>query len=261
MKMAETPEKHKELRTPIDTRVILLILCFVIGFQSYLYLVGEEFGDFNIADGIALAAPLAVGIAGIYVGKRYGGSQIFGRAYTALGIGFIFYFMGEITWYYYETVLEIYPYPSLADVFYLAFYPFLIFHLIVHIRYFKRKTDDSTKILFIVLAASFVMFYAHTTIQDYQEINAEFLLGLAYVILAASLLSLAIHGAIVFNQSVLSGVWVLLMIGILMYSLADLWYYYLEWFEMYTGVHAVNSLWIFGFLIILYALIKHEKTI
>ena len=141
------------------------------------------------------------------------------------------------------------------------FYPFLIFHLVVHIRYFKRKTDDSTKILFVVLSAAFVMFYAHVTIQDYQEINLEFLLGLAYVILAASLVSLAIHGAIVFNQSVLSGVWVLLMLGILMYSLADLWYYYLEWFELYTGVHAVNSLWIFGFLVILYALIKHEKTI
>jgi len=45
--MAETPEKHKELRTPIDNRIMLLILCFVIGFQSYLYFVGEEFGDFG----------------------------------------------------------------------------------------------------------------------------------------------------------------------------------------------------------------------
>ncbi len=50
MKMAETPEKHKELRTPIDNRIMLLILCFVIGFQSYLYFVGEEFGDFGIPD-------------------------------------------------------------------------------------------------------------------------------------------------------------------------------------------------------------------
>ncbi len=50
MKMAETPEKHKELRTPIDNRIMLLILCFVIGFQSYLYFVGEEFGEFGIPD-------------------------------------------------------------------------------------------------------------------------------------------------------------------------------------------------------------------
>ena len=225
------------------------------------FFIDFEFGIFGIDDGIAMSVPLAAGITGIYVGRRYGGSQIFGRAYTAFGIGFIFYFIGEVVWYYYETILEIYPYPSLADVFYLAFYPALIYHLVVNLRYFKRKTDDATKILFVVLSAAFVMFYAHITIEDYQEINFEFLLGLAYVILAASVLSMAIYGAIIFNQTILGGVWLLLMIGILIYAIADLWYYYLEWYELYTGVHVVNSLWMFGFFLIIYALFKQKEAI
>jgi PAS domain S-box-containing protein len=52
------------------------------------------------------------------------------RAWRLLAYGYIAYFLGDAIWSYYEIVLQIEPYPSLADVAYLAYYPFTLAGLI-----------------------------------------------------------------------------------------------------------------------------------
>ncbi|MGH8120758.1 MAG: hypothetical protein ACRESK_09110, partial [Gammaproteobacteria bacterium] len=45
------------------------------------------------------------------------------RGWRFLACGYLAYFLGDATWFYYEIILKIQPYPSLADVPYLAYYP------------------------------------------------------------------------------------------------------------------------------------------
>jgi PAS domain S-box-containing protein len=45
------------------------------------------------------------------------------RMWLLLGLGFLFYLLADSTWTYLENVLEVPPFPSVADVFYLLFAP------------------------------------------------------------------------------------------------------------------------------------------
>jgi len=51
------------------------------------------------------------------------------RGWKVLGFGYLVYWFGNCTWNVYEGILETDPFPSLADVFFLAFYPLAIFGL------------------------------------------------------------------------------------------------------------------------------------
>src|SRR5215212_8071757 len=52
------------------------------------------------------------------------------RAWFLLGMSFSMFLIGNLVWTYLEVVLHIKPFPSLADVFYLLFYPFVLWGLL-----------------------------------------------------------------------------------------------------------------------------------
>ena len=260
--MGNTVKDSKgELKSPIDYRIIGLIGGLAIAFQIFLYTYEHDYEAFEVSDLLILLAPLGCGVIGIIIAKRYWGSEVFGRSYFALGLAFLMYFLGDTTWIYYEFFLEEYPYPSIADVFYLAFSSFLIYYLITNIRYFKRHLEASKLILFGIVCSAIIVSYAYISFEDIEEVNFDFFFGLLYVVLAAVTLSLAILGAIIFRSSILGGVWLLLMIGLFIFTISDVWYYYLELLEEYDFTHPTTTLWMLSFMIIIYALYKHQKII
>ena len=52
------------------------------------------------------------------------------RGWRAMSLAYILYWVGSCIWNVYEGVLEIYPFPSIADAFFLPFYPLAIYALI-----------------------------------------------------------------------------------------------------------------------------------
>lgn len=72
-----------------------------------------------VYEGIGLAAALAI----LWARHRYQPSH--GLAWTLIATGVLLTVLGDITWAIYEWGLKEYPEGSLADVFYLAAYPFL----------------------------------------------------------------------------------------------------------------------------------------
>ena len=57
------------------------------------------------------------------------------RANILLALGLVFWFIANIIWAYYELVLDIVsPVPSLADIFLLSAYGFLIYRLTIVYR-------------------------------------------------------------------------------------------------------------------------------
>lgn len=97
------------------------------------------------------SAQLVTGIFGLSVAKRYWPSEIFGRAYLALGIGFILVGIGSTLF----TVLQIFgfpnPYPSWPDLFITPYFFLVLFHLMLCTRYFKRKLNRRDKLVLIAL--------------------------------------------------------------------------------------------------------------
>jgi len=244
----------------VSVKALIIIAALVIGYQIYLNeFVDEEqvsFADFTYGLG-----SLAVGIAGLFVAKRYKGSAIFGKTYFILAIGFLLLFVGDSVYNYYLIVLDEDPYPSIADVFFIAFYFFTGYHLVKNITYFKKDLGWGSKIGVPALAISMVIAFGMFTIETLEDDPTVFYMGILYVIASAVILSLAILGAAVFRHSVLGIAWFMLVTGIFLYAFADVWYYYLEEIEEFTITHPVNTLWLLSDIFLVYALYNHKKII
>lgn len=259
--MSEEQQSKREIGSKINFKVIALIIALAIAYHFYIFVEEEDSEVLEFSDISYGIGALACGILSIIISRRYKGSAIFSKTYLALGIGFLFLFLGDVVFNYYELILHEYPYPSLADVFFLLFPPLVIYHLIVNIRYFMKEIDISTIVGQISFPISIVFVYAFLSFDEMEGFSLEFYISLFYVISSSVILSLSMLGLSIFRKSVLGVAWLLLAIGIFANMIADDWYYYLELYEIYDGNHPVNTVWVLGFMIIFYALYKHKQII
>ena len=249
-----------KLVNPIDHRLLFVIFAVVITFQVYIYSLQDEAeSDFTVAMA-SFVFPLASAVAGFVVAKRYWHSEVFGKAYLALAIGLLMNFFGEISYYAYDSA-GLNPIPSIADVFFLAFYPLTFYHLYKNIRFFKAKVNIVTKILIIIIPVSITGAYSVLSVEKIGSTDFDFLYGLSYVVGSSIAFSAAILGATIFKQGVLGTAWLVLTIGIALTTFGDNWYSYLETYDQYSLQHPVNLLWYGGYMVITYALYKHRDTI
>lgn len=254
---AKIPEK---LQSPINYRIFILILGLVVGFQVYISSISEDDAD-SIITAVSVVNPLVASAAAFFVARKYRGSLVFGKSYFALGLGLMMFVLGEFSYLYYELVLEEDPYPSIADVFFFAFYPLAFYHLFTNIRFFKPKLDIPTIALIVIIPIIIVGIYSYLSFNEIGEANFDYFYGLIFIIASATVLSAGILGARVFRQGVLGVAWLILVIGILLTTFGDVWYYYLETYGEYRLAHPVELFWYASYMVITYALYKHQNLI
>lgn len=245
----------------LNYKAIGIIVILTIFYQIYLseiMLDTDELQFASIAYGLSI---LVAGIFALYVAKKYRGSEIFGVTYASLGIGLLLLFVGDTIYLYYEHVLEEDPYPSIADVFFIVYYPFTAYHLIRNIGYFKKDFSLPSKLFVPGLTLAIVFIFAFISFDEIDGHSFDFYFGMIFVFGSSLILSLAILGVTVFRRSVLGVAWLLLAVGLFLFTFADVWYYYLELVGEYYIGHFIDTLWITSNMIIVYALYKHKKII
>ena len=249
--------------TKINYKAIAIIAALsVVDIVYNLYFFDGSY--FDIKDGIYLGGIAGCGIASILVAKRYHGSKILGKAYLFLGLGFFCWFIGDLGYYYQEFVLEVDPWPSPFDVGFLTNYVFAILHLGLNTRYFRPKWTKPMKATLVVIpiiAVSIFTITAYDAWGEYDGLLFDLVYSNLFVIGASLMLALVIVGVSVFRDSVLKTTWLLLLIGILFWTVADSAYYYLETIEAYTHNSPIKTLWMISFMLIIYALYKHQKVL
>ena len=93
--------------------------------------------------------------------------------------------------------------------------------------------------------------------EDY--VSFDFFYGLTFIIDSGTTSAFTIVGAKIFKEGTLGMVWLLLVIGILVNTIGDVWYYNLEIFEQYDLMHPVNIFWYSSYWLMVYALYRHKK--
>ena len=83
-----------------------------------------------IANLLSFAPSLLASVLAWRVAAQKSLSAPIRRAWLILGTSFFMFFIGNLIWAYLELVLQVEPFPSIADVFYLAFYPFGLWGLL-----------------------------------------------------------------------------------------------------------------------------------
>jgi hypothetical protein len=261
-------DAQQAIKSPIDFRFVAVLVAIALAYHilSQDVPIPEEGYDYAELPLTLLYAVSA--LAAFLIAKRYWGSEVFGKAYLSLGIAFAAVFVAEIIWNYYEVILQIYPFPSIADVFYFGLYPFTLYHLIKNCRYFKRKWEFRTKIFLISFPVVIIAIYSAVSLSELSveavitnedDAAISFFYTLIFVGGAANTTTFAILGIMVFRQSAIASAWALLAGAIFLNDVADFWYYYVEIFGLWERTHPTMSMWLLSNLLVIYSLYKHKK--
>lgn len=241
-------------------KILLIILFTGIIFHFLINNILEDPDNFDFYDVMYIISPIIVASLCFIIAKTFW-SQVLGWSYFALGIAFIFYFLGETTWIYYEVVLQEYPYPSIADVFYFLKYPFMAIHLIINIRYFGLIQNTVSRILIFSITSIIILTYTVLCLDYFDESMFDFLYGEIFIVSSGIVFALSVLGTFILRNSIFGSIWIILTTGVSLFTIADVWYYYTEVTSMFDNTHPSNTLWIIGYMTISFALIKHYKEV
>lgn len=246
---------------PINGKVFALIAGILISLQVVLLISEDpEFND-NLVFIVSILNPSVATVISFVIYKRYAHSLVFGNSYFVLGLGFLMIVLAEITYITYDFILNEDPYPSIADVFFFAFYPCVLFHLIKNIKFFGRPINLPLKAGLALLAISIISVFSFLAYEGMGGFNFDYFYGVIFVSIASITLAVSILGAKSFKGGTLGKVWLILVLGLFLLVTGDTIYYYLELFEEYSLEHPVNLLWYAGYWVIIYSLIKHKNAI
>lgn len=251
------PEK---LSNPLNPIVIIAILVAGSAIFAIMQFLPEEDGGM-LAFSLSIVFSGGVAVTAFIVSKQ-NETGILRKAYLFLGFGFTSYVIAELLYYSFELFLDIEPYPSVADIFFFALYPLTLGHLLFNIQFFHSGYTKLQKIWVPAIPIFAIIVYVVISlgVPD-AEMNFDFYYGLIFVSAAAATLSFTVVGASIFKQGTLGAVWLLLALGLMFNAAGDIWYYHLEIFGEYFDAHPVTIVWYVANMFIIYALIKHLKTI
>ena len=256
-------------------RINFKVIALIIGLTVVDLIYGLFYFDgtqFEIKDGYYMAGIASIGIVSFIVAKKYHGSDMLGKAYLFLGLGFFAWFFADVGYYYQQFVLDIDPWPSPFDIGFFASYVFAIVHLALNTRYFRPKWSKEMKVILVIIPILAVSSFSliaygawgeYVDGDEYTQDDLVFDIGYTnlFIVGISITLAFAILGASVFRNSVLKETWLLLAIGIFLWVATDSVYFYLETIEEFTHNHPINSGWTAAFMVIIYALYKHTKAL
>ncbi|MFQ5497279.1 MAG: histidine kinase [Nitrosopumilus sp.] len=257
----KTPDTVPDKIThPINPIIIIVILATGIGAYVSMNTVSEEnVGIIAFIISVSLAAGVSISA---FIVSKHNETGVLAKSYFVLGIGFMSYVIAEVLYYSLEEIFGIDPYPSFADIFFFAVYPFTLIHLFLNIRYFNSGfTKFQTFVITVIpIIASLAYTILSITVAD-AELGFDFYYGLIFVVAASTTLAFAIVGALTFRTGALGVVWLLLVLGLMVNAAGDVWYYHLEIFGKYFDAHPVTIVWFIANMFMIYALYKHLKII
>ena len=199
---------------------------------------------------------IAVGLSGIILIKdkdreegKVGKVGKVEKANILLAVGLIFWFIANIIWAYYELVLDIVsPVPSLADIFLLSAYGFLICRLTIVYRKIGHTTNK--KFLFLIVSGTglFLIYILNLTLENTETSNFRglmlFVVTVAYPTLNSVLTVLALMILLgIKNERHHFIPWICELVGLLAIVIGD------SWFAIIVLTTFVEQLWMSALLL------------
>jgi diguanylate cyclase (GGDEF)-like protein len=207
----------------------------------------EVIGDFAFLPLTAVAA-----LAAWRAGKRSAARPGLRRGWRLIALALAFYGVGDAIQLYYEAVVEEFPTPSLADPFFLAFYP-LFFAGILSFPWSggatgNRRAQAILEAATIAVGGAAVIWYlvlGPTAYADAGSLLAN-LVGVAYP--AGDLILVGVIARLWFGARGSEGHRVLALIsaGVALYIVADVVYSWMVLQSVYAGGGWIDGFWMFA---------------
>jgi ABC-type branched-subunit amino acid transport system substrate-binding protein len=186
---------------------------------------------------------IAAGLSAMILFKDKDSNEEGDKTNIFLTFGLVFWFIANIIWAYYEVVLDIVsPVPSLADLFLLSAYGFLIYRLINVYRNLGHITNRKILLLIISGTGLFLIYIINLTLDHTETSNFRglmlFVVTIAYPTLNSILTVLALMILIGIKKEEHHFIpWVCELVGFLAIVVGD------SWFAIIVLTAFVEELW------------------
>jgi len=235
---------------------IVIAIIFIV---HYL-IIQFDFEGRELFVNVTLMASISITIYVLIVMiKNYRGAKGMVTAFAFLLISYIFYLFGEVSWFTYESILDLYPYPSIADVGFFFYFVFTGIFLVSIIRCFKTIQWHDIGIITIIV--SVIMGFYLTLSLDAQADPEDILFGFIFLISSATVFGISFIALVKFRLMLFGVTWFIIFASMLITTVADIFYYTVENTGVYTYDHVINTMWIVSDAVLVYALLIHRRDV
>ena len=176
------------------------------------------------------------------------------KAFFLFAIGSIFWFIAEFIWLMYDHVWEGSPFPSEADIFYLAAYPLMIAFLFISLKPVLNSVSKNVWLFSIGLAVAFLI---PSVTAAYDDMLGEDVfptsIALAYPVLGSIQVIPAIVGIMYLAKKGANFSWMLILFGFIIYGVADTFFLFAELDGTYFDGHPVDLFWLYTYILLIFA--------
>lgn len=189
---------------------------------------------------------------------RFVGSH--GKAWVLFAGFAILWFVAEQLWNVYELIIDIDPYPSAADVFWIMGYPLYFGFLVFYLKPFRQMISKKMVITASLMSLVLVIpsFYLSYNYEDRGDI--DFLLGLTYPVLDSIVFAPALMGVSLFFKGQVNFLWTLMCLAILSIVAADTAFLFITSFSEYDSGDPVEILFHWGYILFAFGIYDHYKA-
>ena len=185
------------------------------------------------------------------------------RAWFILGLAVAMQTLGDTTWFYLEVILQQQPFPSLADGFYLAFYPLALLGLLILPSAPLKSTERlrfllDLAIIMITAWMAIWFFIISPTAAQYENGHLDQILAAAYPV--GDLVLLGGMFTILFrsNDNTVRAMLILYLAGLLFNVAGDLAYAYASLEGTYVSGGWMDISWIVAYWFFALAAVRQE---
>lgn len=232
----------------MSPRLLFFSILIVIAIGDVIILSAEPENKIIYANWVLLINSSAAAIISFYIvykEKKFRSD----KTNFLLTVGLLLWFAANIVWSYYEVVLDVVsPVPSLADIFLLSAYGFLIYRLVIVYKNLKGKVNKKT---FFILGTITIVFLAYmfSLTLDLSNLSTSrgkifFIITFLYPLLNSVLAFLAILILIgIRHEKIHYITWLCELLALLSLVVGD------SWFAIIVLTELVEQLWISSLLL------------
>lgn len=206
---------------------------------------------------------ILLGFSVILTIKLYKQKHFQSKAFLFFTLGTLCWFTAEIIWSVYDYIYNIDPFPSEADIFYIAAYPFFVIFLLISLQPIKKLITKNIWMFSILLSFAFLIpsFLACLNALNESEGGLDSIsksIALSYPVMSAFQLVPAVIGILFMAKKEVGYSWMLMLFAFLIYFVSDTFYLFSQLDNSYYDGHPVDLMYLFSFVLLIFSL--HNRT-
>ena len=197
-------------------------------------------------------------VLSIILSKRFGIKGDHGKAWVLFSIFAILWFIAERIALYYNLTTDDEPFPSEADAFWIAGYPFLFAFTVYYLDPVKNAITKKMILTSLAIAVGVLTPTLYITSLENIDVEwSELAIAAAYPVGDAIILIPAIIGMILFFRGKVNFLWTLMCLAILFEVTADTGFMIATLNDSYYEGHPVDILYIWCYIIFSFGVYSH----